>query len=82
MFETALQSLPQFIQEMDADWEMVFDWMEDQCGALSEEQLNEVAMIFDTTLLWVVYSFFLHYFTETHAQQFAQRFLRSVSHLL
>jgi len=69
MFETVIQSLPQFIQEMDADWEMVFDWMEDQCGALSEEQLNEVAMIFDTTLLWVVYSFFLHSFTETHAQQ-------------
>jgi hypothetical protein len=51
MFETALQSLPQFIQEMDADWCMVFDWMEDQCGALSEEQLNEIALVFDTTLL-------------------------------
>ena len=51
MFETALQSLPQFIQEMDADWEMVFDWMEDQCGALSEEQLNEIALVFDATLL-------------------------------
>ena len=51
MFDTVIQSLPQFIQEMDADWEMVFDWMEEQCGAMNEEQLNEVAIVFDATLV-------------------------------
>ena len=51
MFDTVIQSLPQFIEEVDADWEMVFDWMEDQCGALSEEQLSEVALVFDATTL-------------------------------
>jgi len=49
MFDSVIQTLPQFIQEMDADWEMVYDWMEDQCGALSEEQLHILGLVFDKT---------------------------------
>jgi len=28
-FSEAIQSLPSFISEMEADWEMVYDWMMD-----------------------------------------------------
>jgi len=45
-FIGALQSLPQFIQEMDADWSMVYNWMEDQCGFLTDAQWDEVSEIF------------------------------------
>jgi uncharacterized protein YozE (UPF0346 family) len=45
-FISALQSLPQFIQEMDADWSMVSNWMEDQCGFLTDAQWDEVSEIF------------------------------------
>lgn len=45
-FASALESLPQFIQEMDADWSMVHNWMEDQCGFLMDAQWDEVSEIF------------------------------------
>jgi len=46
MFYSALQSLPQFCEEMDADWAMVYDFMEAQVGKLTEEQWDEVEMIY------------------------------------
>jgi hypothetical protein len=36
LFTSALQSLPQFIMETDADWGMVYDFMESQCGDLKD----------------------------------------------
>ena len=30
-FNSAIQSLPQFVQEMDADWQMCCDFIESQC---------------------------------------------------
>ena len=41
-FTSALQSLPQFVQEMDADWQMVYDFMESQCGDLKDYHWEEV----------------------------------------
>lgn len=46
-FESALQSLPQFIMEMDADWGMVYDWMEDQCDSLTDAQWDEVGEVYE-----------------------------------
>ena len=46
LFYSALQSLPQFCEEMDADWGMVYDFMEAQCGKLTEEQWDEVEMVY------------------------------------
>ena len=46
MFNSALQSLPQFCEEMDADWAMVYDWMEDMCGPLRDEHWEEVAQVY------------------------------------
>ena len=47
MFYTALQSLPQFIDEMDADWGMVYDFMEAQVGKLTDAQWEEVEAVFE-----------------------------------
>jgi hypothetical protein len=49
-FKSALQSLPQFVLEMDADWCMVYDWMEDQCGPLKDYHWEEVSQVFKETL--------------------------------
>jgi hypothetical protein len=46
LFYSALQSLPQFCEEMDADWAMVYDFMEAQCGELRDEHWEEVAQVF------------------------------------
>ena len=46
MFNSALQSLPQFIMETDADWCMVYDFMESQCGELRDEHWEEVAEVY------------------------------------
>lgn len=46
MFTSALESLPQFIMETDADWGMVYDWMEDQCGPLKDFHWEEVAKVY------------------------------------
>lgn len=45
-FNSALESLQQFVLEMDADWCQVYDFMEAQCGELSESQWDEVAEIY------------------------------------
>jgi len=50
LFYSALQSLPQFCQETDADWGMVYDFMESQCGELRDEQWEEVAAVFEPFL--------------------------------
>ena len=45
-FNFYLESLPQFIIENDADWCMIYDWMEDMCGSLTESQWDEVEVVF------------------------------------
>ena len=46
LFTSALQSLPQFIMETDADWGMVYDYMECQCGDLKDYHWEEVAEVY------------------------------------
>ena len=46
LFTSALQSLPQFIMETDADWGMVYDFMEAQCGELRDEYWEEVSEVY------------------------------------
>ena len=48
LFYSALQSLPQFCQETDADWGMVYDFVEAQVGILTDEQWEEVATVYET----------------------------------
>jgi hypothetical protein len=50
LFYSALQSLPQFCMETDADWCMVYDFMESQCGELRDEHWEEVAQVFEEFL--------------------------------
>jgi hypothetical protein len=47
-FSEAIQSLPSFISEMEADWEMVYDWMIDMCGLgeFSDEETAELAIVY------------------------------------
>jgi hypothetical protein len=47
MFYNALQSLPQFIDEMDADWTMIADFMEAQVGTLTDAQWDEVEAVYE-----------------------------------
>ena len=46
MFNSALASLPQFIMETDADWGMVYDFMESQCGDLKDYHWEEVSEVY------------------------------------
>ena len=47
LFQQALNTLPQFIEEMDADWCMIYDHMEAQVGGkLTEEQWDEVEAVY------------------------------------
>ena len=46
LFYSALESLPQFIMETDADWGMVYDFMESQVGELRDEYWEEVAQVY------------------------------------
>ena len=41
-FNSAIQSLPQFVQETDADWQMVMDFMESQCDHLKDYHYEEM----------------------------------------
>jgi len=50
LFYSALQSLPQFCEEMDADWCMVYDFMEAQCGTLTDAQWEEVEAVYNPYL--------------------------------
>jgi len=42
LFNSALESLSQFVMETDADWEMVCDFMEAQCGDLPDDAWDKV----------------------------------------
>ena len=46
MFNSALESLSQFVMETDADWAMVYDFMESQCGDLKDYHWEEVAEVY------------------------------------
>ena len=50
LFKSALESLPQFCEEMDADWCMVYDFMEAQCGELTDAQWDEVEKVYNPYL--------------------------------
>ena len=50
LFKSALESLPQFCYEMDADWCMVYDFMEAQCGELTDAQWDEVEKVYNPYL--------------------------------
>ena len=50
LFYSALESLPQFCEEMDADWCMVYDFMEAQCGELTDAQWEEVEKVYNPYL--------------------------------
>jgi len=50
LFYSALQSLPQFCYETDADWCMVYDFMEAQCGELTDAQWEEVEAVYNPYL--------------------------------
>ena len=45
-FHSALKSLPNFIQSNDADWCMVYDYMEEKCGPLKDYHWEEVADVY------------------------------------
>jgi hypothetical protein len=47
MFNSVLESLPQFIEEMDADWVMIYDYMEAQVGALTDAQWEKVEAVYE-----------------------------------
>ena len=42
-----LETLPQFIQEMDADWCMIYDFIEAQVGHLTDAEWDEVAKVYE-----------------------------------
>ena len=50
LFTSALESLPQFCYETDADWCMVYDFMEAQCGELTDAQWDEVEAVYNPYL--------------------------------
>ena len=50
LFYSALQSLPQFCEEMDADWCMVYDFMEAQVGNLTDAEWDEVVKVYNPYL--------------------------------
>ena len=42
-----LETLPQFIQEMGADWGMVYDFIESQVGQLTDDEWDEVVKVYE-----------------------------------
>ncbi|AFK66427.1 hypothetical protein SWPG_00180 [Synechococcus phage S-CBM2] len=46
MFNSALKSLPKWITQNDADWCMVYDYMEEICGPLKDYHWEEVAQVY------------------------------------
>lgn len=46
LFNSALESLPQFVMEMDANWEMVCDFIESQCGDLPDDAWDKVEEVY------------------------------------
>ena len=46
MFNSALRSLPKFIQSTNATWLDVYDYMENMCGDLKDYHWEEVRDIY------------------------------------
>jgi hypothetical protein len=50
LFNSALESLPDFVMEMDVDWddawEMVCDFIESQCGDLPDDAWDKVEEVY------------------------------------
>ena len=42
LFNSALESLPLFVEMFDADWEMVCDFIESQCGDLPDDAWDKI----------------------------------------
>ena len=47
LFNSALESRPQFVMETDADWGMVYDFMEAQCGDLPDYAWDKVGEVYE-----------------------------------
>jgi hypothetical protein len=45
-----LSSLPDFILEMESDWEMVVDYVESQVSSLTVAEWAEVEKVYDQTI--------------------------------
>jgi|TARA_B100000073_G_scaffold340317_1_gene339968 hypothetical protein len=52
LFTQALESLPQFVSEMNPDWGMVYDYMIQQSEQeeLTEEQILKVTDVYDDVM--------------------------------
>jgi len=52
LFFSALQSLPQFVMETDANFEQALDWMLDQCEwcTLSNAEFRMVEEVFEEAI--------------------------------
>ena len=46
IFNSALKTLPSYIKSNDADWGMVYDYMESTCGDLKDYHWEEVAEVY------------------------------------
>jgi uncharacterized protein YrzB (UPF0473 family) len=47
MLNAVLETLPQFIMETDADWCMVYDFVESQVGNLTDTEWDEVEKVYN-----------------------------------
>jgi len=54
-FTESLESLPDFIAEMNPDWQMVFDYVIEQCEVddLTPEQISQVSKIYDDCMGYI-----------------------------
>ena len=50
LFNSALESLPLFVEMFDADWEMVCDFIESQCGDLPDDAWDKIEAVSYTHL--------------------------------
>lgn len=52
LFQDALQSLPDFIYEMQPEWEMVYDYVCEQINEdeLNQEQIAKMVKIYDDAM--------------------------------
>jgi hypothetical protein len=52
LFTEALESLPQFVSEMNPDWTMVYDYMTEQMSVedLTPEQILKVTDVYDESM--------------------------------
>ena len=52
LFTQTLESLPDFISEMNPDWSMVYDYVlqQSELEDLTEEQISQVTQVYDDTM--------------------------------